>query len=86
MAHVFKRQGIGRRTRQFNPSGGAESLGAWMAAIMSLKGESNQMSVADAVELVHATPPDRRSEFAEQIWARRRERGTDRPASSEVPF
>jgi hypothetical protein len=31
-----------------------------------------------------STPPARRSEFAGQIWALRREHGTDRP--DEVPF
>jgi hypothetical protein len=33
-----------------------ESPGGWMAAVESMKGESDQMSVADAVALVRATP------------------------------
>jgi hypothetical protein len=84
MGVVFKRMGIGRRTRQYNPeSQGAQSLGQWLTAVMSMKGEGAEMSVADAVAMIHATPPARRSEFAREIWARRRERGTDK--TGEVP-
>ena len=82
---VFKRLGLGRRTRQYNPeSEGARSLGQWMTAVLSMKGEMDAMSVEDAVEIVRATPPERRSEFAREIWRRRKERGTDR--WSQVPF
>jgi hypothetical protein len=42
------------------------------------------MTVPAAVAMVQATPPARRSEFAAEIWARRRERGTDK--RDEVPF
>jgi hypothetical protein len=83
MGVVFKRADIGRRTRQYNPGEGAKSLGQWLTAVTSMKGESDQMPVPDAVAMIHATPPARRSEFAREIWARRRERGTDR---TEVPF
>ncbi|MFN3324297.1 MAG: hypothetical protein ACK5AZ_12430 [Bryobacteraceae bacterium] len=79
---VFVRLGLGRRTRQFNPSAsGARSLGQWLTAVMSMKG-SGPMRVPDAVAMIRATPPDRRSVFAREIWSLRRERGTDR----EVPF
>jgi len=40
------------------------------------------MTVPAAVEMIRATTPTKRSEFAREIWERRRERGTDR----EVPF
>ena len=79
---VFKQLGMGRRTHQFNPSEGAKSLGAWMAAVLSMRGESNQMSVP---ELIQATPPARRSEFALEIWELRRAYGTD-TCAGEVPF
>jgi len=80
---VFKRVGLGRRIRQFNPgSEGATSLGQWVTAVLSMKGESDDMNVEDAVEMIRATPPERRSRFAQEIWRTRRERGTDRP----VPF
>jgi hypothetical protein len=80
---VYKRLEIGRRTRQYNPgTQGATSLGQWLTAVLSMKGESDQMTVLAAVEMIRATPTDTRSEFARQIWERRKARGTDR----EVPF
>lgn len=73
------RVGIGRRTRQMNPQAqGAKSLGQWLTAVLSMKGESDAMPPAAAVEMIHATPPERRSEFARKIWEIRRRRGTDR--------
>jgi hypothetical protein len=73
------RAGLGRPTRQFNPQAeGAKSLGQWLTAVLSMKGESQAMDAAAAVEMIHATPPQRRSEFAHQIWEIRRRRGTDR--------
>jgi hypothetical protein len=76
---VMARAGIGRRTRQANPQAqGAKSLRQWLTAVLSMKGESDKMSPSAAVEMVHATPPERRSEFAQQIWQIRRRRGTDR--------
>jgi hypothetical protein len=51
-----------------------------MAAVLAMKGELDHMSVPAAVEIIRATPPDRRSEFAQKIWRRRREHGTDRQA------
>lgn len=84
---VFRNSGTGTRTRQFNPakpSSGAKSLGQWMQAVLAMRGESSTMSLPAAVAMVQATPTARRSEFAAEIWARRRERGTDR--REEVPF
>lgn len=76
---VYKRLGIGRRTHQFNPAGqGATSLGQWLTAVLSMKGESDQMTVPAAVEMIRATPPADRSRFAREIWEKRRERGTGR--------
>ena len=81
---VLKRAGLGRRTQQFNPAAtGARSLGQWLTAVMSMKGESDTMSVPAAVEMIRATPPERRSEFAREIWHLRRQRGTDKWG---VPF
>jgi hypothetical protein len=75
------RAGLGRRTNQFNPqSQGAKSLRQWLTAVLSMKGESDAMDVAAAVEMIRATPPERRSDFAHQIWDIRRRRGTDRKA------
>ena len=77
--------GMGRRTRQYNPaSQGATSLGQWLTAVFAMKRQSQQMTVPAAVEMIRATPPEKRSEFASEIWAKRRGRGTDRRA--DVPF
>jgi hypothetical protein len=49
-----------------------------------MKGESDAMTVPDAVAMIRATPPSRRSEFANEIWTRRRrQHGTD---TTVVPF
>lgn len=77
----FANVGLGRRTRQYNPAGGARSLGQWLTAVLSAKGEGS-MDTAAAVEMIRNTSPAKRSEFAQQIWERRRARGTD----SLVPF
>jgi hypothetical protein len=39
-----------------------------------MKGESDEMSVSSAVDLIRATPPGRRSTFAKEIWSRRKQR------------
>ncbi len=83
---VYKRCGIGRRTRQYNPdTEGAKTLGQWLTAVMSMKGNSQEMTVPAAVEMIRATPAERRSQFARAIWAKRREHGTDHLGDS-VPF
>ena len=81
---VMKRAGLGRRTHQYNPaSQGARSLGQWLTAVLSMKGESGAMTVPAAVEMIRATPPARRSAYGKEIWHLRRQRGSDRTA---VPF
>ncbi len=84
-AYTLKRPGLGRPTHQYNPakSEGAGTLGQWMNAVMSIKGNSGgTMSVSDAVSLIHPTPLVQRSQFAREIWAIRRRRGSD----GIVPF
>lgn len=90
----FARVGYGKLVSQTNPKkrgraragkeAGARSLGQWIEAVRSLKGEGG-MSAQAAVAMVRATPASRRQEFAAQIWATRRERGTDK-RQSEIPF
>jgi hypothetical protein len=81
--NTLRRAGIGRLTRQYNPAtGGAESLGQWLTAVMAMKGESSDMTVPAAVAMIHATPPDRRSQFAKEVWSRSRRRGTDKPGAA----
>jgi hypothetical protein len=84
---VFKRLGLGRRTRQFNPEArGAESYQQWVLAVMSMKGDSDAMTVPAAVEMIRATPPEDRSRYAREIWRRRRDHWGQSGQQSEVPF
>jgi hypothetical protein len=41
-------------------------LGQWLTAVLSMKGESDQMTVPAAVELIRATPPGFRPRDLEQ--------------------
>jgi hypothetical protein len=85
--NTLRAAGLGRLTRQFNPSTqGAKSLGQWLTAVTSMKGESTVMPVAAAVEMIRATPPERRSQFAAEIWRRRRQHNTDHRQQEEPPF
>ncbi len=85
-ANALRRAGIGRKTRQYNPEGdGAKTLGQWLTAVTSMKGESSEMAVDAAVSMIHATPPEARSRFAKEIWRKRRAHGTDRRGGG-VPF
>ena len=58
-------------------------MGQWILAVQSMKGESDAMTVRDAVQMVKKTPAARRSDFGYQIWERRRQHGTDKWG---VPF
>ena len=85
-ANSLRRAGIGRKTRQYNPQPeGAKTLGQWLTAVQSMKGDSDSMPVDAAVAMIHATPPEARSRFAKEIWRKRREHGTDRKVG-DVPF
>jgi hypothetical protein len=85
IGNVMRTAGIGRLTRQFNPAEGAPNLGAYVNAVLSLRGDpGGNMPIADAVTLVQATPAPERSKFARQIWAiRKRRHGA---SGREVPF
>ncbi len=105
-ANQLRNAGLGRPTRQFNPTSprpnpkrrkaaprgpageaGAASLGAWINAVQSLKGlPGGGMEVADAVALIRATPPEKRSEYARQIWRIRRDRHGGTGRTDNVPF
>ena len=80
---LFARLGKGRKTHQFNPpEAGAVNLAQWVIAHLVRRGESSEMSLSDALTMIHATPDYRRKMFGQQIWAARRARGTD----TQVPF
>lgn len=85
--NTLRRAGIGRATLQYNPpTDGAQTLGQWVTAVFAMKGESDGMSVADAVEMIRATPPSRRSAFAKEIWSRRRQRYGSAGRGDSPPF
>jgi len=83
----FARRRTGRRTRQFNPRKkksitGARTLAEYMETLNALHGYQSRFTLSEAIEKMHRTPPEDRSQFAREIWERRREHGTDR----RVPF
>lgn len=87
--NTLRRNGLGRKTRQYNPAravAGAKSLGQWLTAVRAMKGESDDMSVRDAVAMIRATPQEDRSAFASQIWQRRKDRYGSTGRSDAVPF
>lgn len=79
-SNTLQNAGMGRRTKQFNPSksGGAKSLGEWMQAVGAItprvdrgeRGLVSDMSVSDAVAMIRATPHSRRSQFASDLRSR----------------
>jgi hypothetical protein len=75
---AFAKAGKGRLTNQYNPSGGAETIGQWMNAIGAIvpheHPERNEtlragttMSTADAVAMIRATSPSKRRDFAAKL-------------------
>jgi hypothetical protein len=44
-------------TRQYNPSGqSAKTLAQWLAAVLSVQGESDAMTVPAAVDMIRDSP------------------------------
>jgi hypothetical protein len=83
---LLKRHNIGRRVdlEYKNPeTKPARNLAQWIMAIKSMHGQSSEMTPRDAIAMIRATSPARRSHFASDIWKIRRARGTDKTA---VPF
>ena len=66
------RAGRGVKTAQYNP--GAYTLAQYTQAVLD-----HTRGAHDAGgKIIHATPKEKRQDFAQQIWLRRRARGTDR--------
>lgn len=86
---AFKRLGLGRRTRQMNSAGGAETLGAWIHAITVAKGDQPG-DLASAVELIRNTSHAKRRQLQSQAWAARKRKygssGRLAFGGDEVPF
>lgn len=77
------KQGKGRRTEQYNATG-ARTLGEYSEALASHRRGAHDAGGA----VIHATSPDKRAQFASEIWKRRKERygaaGRANPAADEV--
>lgn len=73
--HAFKRAGMGRKTRQYNPTPakarGARTIGEWLAATRVVMGARGTMTPAAAVQRIQATPPERRAQFAGELARKR---------------
>jgi hypothetical protein len=75
IANEHKRVGKGKRTRQFNP---VPNLAQY-----SIAAAGHQRGSHDAGgKVIHDTPAEVRSQYAREIWKRRRAHGTDK----RVPF
>lgn len=85
-ANTMRRAGIGRLTHQYNPKGGATSLGEWLQAVEAIKGGDSGMSVSSAVKVIRATSHAKRSEFAHEIWGKRYKHYGSTGRSDSVPF
>ena len=73
---AMARAGQGRRTRQYNPTDtGATSLGEYVSALRILNGEMDG-DFEKARATIRNTPAARRSEFAKEIWRRRKRGGS----------
>jgi len=64
---VFARAGIGRLTRQYNPSDGARGPGQYAEAVNALMGRPAQLTARQAVAVIHGTPHQARAKFAGMI-------------------
>ena len=54
--------------------------------MFAIKGETGNMTVAEAVDMIRATPVDRRSSFAKEIWSLRRQHYGVKGRSESPPF
>jgi hypothetical protein len=87
LGKLFSKVGIGTKTRQYNPAGGAKSLGAWLSAIQIVK-YGAPGGVNEALATIRDTPAGRRKEFSAAAWAARRKvyGKTGRSDAGEIPF
>jgi len=91
-ANTMQAAGLGRPTVQFNPARGAVNLAQWVLAVSrirrrdartgkllprdSWKSSATAAEVKAAVEMIRATPPEKRSEYAAALRAKQRPRAS----------
>jgi hypothetical protein len=63
----FARNGIGRKTRQYNSARPARSFGEWANAVLSIQGSGGTLSPSQAIPRIQATPQPRRVAYAAQL-------------------
>jgi hypothetical protein len=69
LSHQFKKLGLGRRTRQYNPATSWQQYGLAAAA---MSGRTDAMPAEVGREIVLSTPPAERSQFMKEIAAHRK--------------
>jgi hypothetical protein len=97
MGAAYKKLGIGRRVKQYNPEG-AKTVSQWVAAVTSVCPRDGRygpargcaragsvMPVDEAVAVIRATPQAARRRFAGLIAGAKKGRGSKRSRSA-VPF
>jgi hypothetical protein len=74
LGFLYKKLGIGRRTRQYNPAKGTrrQQLEAYGAAIKVMRGEW-EGDVSKAVATIRGTPRDVRSAYTARTWPVRKQ-------------
>ncbi|MBI4165904.1 MAG: hypothetical protein HY508_09245 [Acidobacteria bacterium] len=63
--------GQGKRTSQYNP--GAGNLAQYVQAALAHQRGAHD----EGGRIIHETPKSKRQEFAQEIWRRRQQHGTD---------
>jgi hypothetical protein len=101
IGHLMAANGLGKRTRQYNPFGHVRHLKAlprrsnpaalkgemakYAAAIKVMRGEFPG-DVAAAVQTIHDTSPATRSAYTARTWSIRRARYGSSGRQTEIPF
>ena len=96
VAHVMRKNGLGKKTRQFNPakkrgriSGTEAQLRAYNFAILVMRGKA-EGDVQKAMQTIYSTPASVRSTYTKRSWPTRKERygpsGRQGGLFDEVPF
>ncbi len=87
IAALMQKAGIGKLTRQYNPSRGStkSQMAAYGAAIKVMRGEFLG-DVGRAVQTIHDTPPSVRSAYTARTWPTRRALYGPSGRQTEIPF
>jgi hypothetical protein len=83
LSNAYKKLGIGRRTRQYNPAVTWQQYGLAAAA---MRGETSQMTPEQGAEMIRETPAADRSKFMREIWRESARRRAMAARQQEIPF